>query len=145
MSGKRTALKVLGILQVIFGFCLLASCFLSSSSLFDVQSMLISAINAQGIDVTGVNVVAVFISFLAIAAIWSLIIGFLMIRAAKYPEKSTVIYVLVIIDLVISVIGIISSAVFGSFSGTTLGHIIFVGIVFWLIMSIRKETREIEI
>ena len=145
MSGKRTALKVLGILQVIFGFCMLAGCFLSSSSLFDLQSMLISAINAQGVDATGINVVGLFIALLAIAAIWSLIVGFLMLRAAKYPEKSTVIYVLVIIDLVVSVIGIISSAVFGSFSGTTLAHTIFVGVVFWLIMSIRKEAREIEI
>ena len=150
-SGSQTALLVLSILNIIAAVLLLLGglvVMLSGAVLGAVDSSeAAAALAGSGITQGEAGVIAGLAGFVVVfAGIIELVLGILGVRAANDNQKIMPVWVLAIIQVVLSVITLIMDFTGGSFNAQQIGSsvvsLIVAALILWIANNIKKEAGK---
>lgn len=150
-SGSQTALLVLSILNIIAAVLLLLGglvVMLSGAVLGAVDSSeAAAALAGSGITQGEAGVIAGLAGFVVVfAGIIELVLGILGVRAANDNQKIMPVWVLAIIQVVLSVVTLIMDFAGGSFSAQQIGSsvvsLIVAALILWIANNIKKEAGK---
>lgn len=138
MSGSQRILKIISIILIVWS----------------IAVMLFGAIIAAGSAVPGISgetmnvdgtvvdmasmAITLGVTTIASGAV-DLVIGLLGLRAAKNPHKSGLFFVICIIGLVLSLIGVVLDVMQASFQWADLVSLVIIAVCTYLASSIRKQ------
>ena len=141
MSGSQKFINVIGILDIIFGALGLV---LGIISLIGLGSASAAAAIAQaGLEVAvASSMLYGALIVLLISSLFDLILGILCVRAARDATKIGPVFVVAVIDMILTAVGIILGIVTKSFSWTSLFSLILPALVLYAANNIRKQKNE---
>ncbi len=136
---EKIYLKVLGVLQFIAAaLAILCGILVGFAKIATVDQLELGSARTEGVTDDQILVIAgcvvIFMGLL------SLLMGWLLFRAANHPEKSTFLLVLTVISVISSIVGL-----FGNKSaGTMVSAVISLSIDVLTLMAVMRIRREIE-
>ena len=144
-SGSQKALLVFSIIEII-GAVLVLFGAISTIALTGMVGVAGSAVELDAETAAlGASVIGILSIILVISGVWSLLCGIFGIRAANDNQKIMIVWVFILIDLVLSVVGIIVAVVNGGFSQNALSLIVSLimsVIMFVIANNIKKEAGK---
>ena len=136
---EKIYLKVLGVLQFIeCALAILCGILIGFTKIGTVDELGLADLRTEGVSDENLLII-VGISFFVLAFI-SLLLGWLLFRAANHPEKSTFLLVLTVISVICNIVGL-----FGNKSTSTMiSAVITLSVDVLTLMAVMRIRREIE-
>ena len=138
MSGSQKFINVISILNIVFGAI---GVILSILGIIGIGSVDYAAALAQsGVDVQrGLSMSYAGMVVLMISSLFELILGILGVRAARDAMKIGPVFVVAVIDMVLTLAGIILSVIAGNFQWSRIFSLVLPLLVLYAANNIRNQ------
>ena len=144
-SGSQKALLVISIIEIVFAVLALIiglgtgliGGFAGMAGLEGELTAEEAALGSAGLAVLSIVIV--------IEAIWSLLCGIFGIRAANDNQKIMIVWVFALIGVIVSIVGLVSAIVNGSFgqnAASLIAGLIVDVVLFWIANNIKREAGK---